>query len=454
MPSADSAPRRQFTAKGLATRERILQSAAQVILSEGLLGFSLDKVRQAASVSGSQLTHYFSDRQSLIRAVVERQMEVVLAFHRQPEVGGLDSFDDWERWADLNVRYLRRIGYRGTPTYHVLAGQLTKSDHETRQTFADAYWRWVALLEESFRRMKRRGVLVGSARPRQLALVVVAAHQGAGTLTFAYRREWPLIDVTRFVVNYLRLFAADPAERNPHRPQRPRHRRAPRPQRGGEEDTRRFTRKGLATRKRIVEGAADLILEHGVLGTSLDDVRKAVGVSGSQLSHYFTDKKDLTRQVIAARTDFVVEFHTQPTLGQLDSLESLRAWADLCWTEAGSNYLRNGCVYGSLTGELLEAEEDILDDLATGYDRWLQLFCDGLKAMRRRGELTPDADPRHLAVALLAAHQGGTMLTHVTGSAEPFHAVVDAAIDYVASFRAAPAARRVGRSVPRSKPQL
>ena len=58
--------------------------------------------------------------------------------------------------------------------------------------------------------------------------------------------------------------------------------------------------------------------------------------------------------------------------------------------------------------------------------------------MCRRGELTNEADPRHLAVAMVAAHQGGTLLTHVTGTPEPFRAAVDAAVDYVAIF-AAPA---------------
>jgi hypothetical protein len=54
--------------------------------------------------------------------------------------------------------------------------------------------------------------------------------------------------------------------------------------------------------------------------------------------------------------------------------------------------------------------------------------------MCRRGELTDDADPRHLAVAMVAAHQGGTLLTHVTGPAEPFRAAANAALDYIASF--------------------
>jgi TetR/AcrR family transcriptional repressor of nem operon len=202
----------------------------------------------------------------------------------------------------------------------------------------------------------------------------------------------------------------------------------------------RFTRKGLAVRKRIVDATAELMFEHGVGGTSLDEVRSAAGVSGSQIGHYFDDKRDLTRQVIAYRRDDVRSFHTQPRLGALDSIESLQAWADACVAEVDHVYRRGGCVFGSLAGELLEADEQIHDDLAAGYDGWIDLFHAGLTAMRQRGDLREEADPRHLAVALVTAHQGGAMLTFATGSPEPLRVAVHAAVDYVRSF--APRRRR------------
>ena len=182
MTRANFPDERRMTAKGRATRERILQAAAELILAEGLSGLSLDKVRKAASVSGSQLTHYYADKRALIRAVITRQIEVVLDFHRQPKLGGLDTFDDFERWIDLNVRYLRRIGYDRTPTYHALTGQLAKSDDVTRQTLASGYARWIELLEQSFQRMKDRGVLVTKS-PAQTA--------GAGRRRLPPRRRHP-----------------------------------------------------------------------------------------------------------------------------------------------------------------------------------------------------------------------------------------------------------------------
>ena len=220
MAYPDVQDEQRLTAKGRATRNRIVQAAAELIVTEGLSASNMENVRRAAAVSGSQLAHYFADKRTLIRAVIRRQIGVVLDFHQQPKLRGLASFDDFERWIDLNMRYLRRIGYFGTPTYHALAAQLAKSGDGTREALAAGYWQWIELLEQAIQRMKDAGVLVEGADPRRLALVVVSAHQGGGTLAFTYRAEWPHADAVRFAVNYLRMFAADRDERVP-RPARP-----------------------------------------------------------------------------------------------------------------------------------------------------------------------------------------------------------------------------------------
>lgn len=216
---------RRLTRKGQATRDRILAAAAELIVTHGLPALTMVALRKAASVSGSQLAHYFTDKQVLVRALIERQIQLVVDFHRQPELGGLDTFDDFERWLDLTMRDVRRTGYSGTPTYHGLVGQLAKSDDASRATLADGYRQWIALLEEAIGRMKTSGLLIDDADPRQLALVIIGAHQAGGTMAHVYREEWPQADALRFAVNRLRMFATDPAERTPRPPRRARTRR-------------------------------------------------------------------------------------------------------------------------------------------------------------------------------------------------------------------------------------
>src|ERR1700679_3178006 len=107
MPEAD-ADLLPPTARGRATRDRIVSAAAELVLVHGLAALSLDNVRQAAAVSGSQLTHYFADKDALLSAGVARQIEVLLDFHRQPALGTFDTFDDFEQWVELTMRFSAR----------------------------------------------------------------------------------------------------------------------------------------------------------------------------------------------------------------------------------------------------------------------------------------------------------------------------------------------------------
>ncbi len=52
--------------------------------------------------------------------------------------------------------------------------------------------------------------------------------------------------------------------------------------------------------------------------------------------------------------------------------------------------------------------------------------------MQARGELPPDTDPDTLALALLAALQGGLLLTQVKRDTQPLKAALDAMIELVA----------------------
>src|ERR1700739_3999009 len=107
------------------------------------------------------------------------------------------------------------------------------------------------------------------------------------------------------------------------------------------------TRKGRATRDRIVAAAAELMSRHGVAGTSTPAVRDAAGVSSSQIYHYFADKDDLTRAVIAFQTEAVLASQP-PTLARLDSFDALRAWRDFVVAAAQQGGGAGGCPLGSL----------------------------------------------------------------------------------------------------------
>src|SRR5260370_30422546 len=90
-------PNELLTARGRSSRERILAQAAQLVGEKGVQNTSLEDICVAASVSKSQLYHYFANKEDLVLAIIERQTNNVLAA-QHPLLDHLDSWENLERW--------------------------------------------------------------------------------------------------------------------------------------------------------------------------------------------------------------------------------------------------------------------------------------------------------------------------------------------------------------------
>jgi TetR/AcrR family transcriptional repressor of nem operon len=193
----------------------------------------------------------------------------------------------------------------------------------------------------------------------------------------------------------------------------------------------RLTRKGAATRERIVAAAAAEMFERGVARTSLDEVKASAGVSSSQLYHYFADKHALVLAVIEHQTQAILDGQ-QPLLANLDTLQALRAWRDLLVGMQRKLGYQGGCPIGTLGAELAETDPQARAEVAEGFQRWQDSIRDGLRAMHARGELAPEADPERLALALLATVQGGLLLTQVRRESKPLEVALDTMLEHIA----------------------
>ncbi|QSR84156.1 TetR/AcrR family transcriptional regulator [Methylacidimicrobium sp. B4] len=218
------------------------------------------------------------------------------------------------------------------------------------------------------------------------------------------------------------------------------------------EPQRRLTARGAAMRGRLIEVAAALIYEKGASRTSLDDVLEKSGASKSQLYHYFADKDALILGVIRWQIERVLALQ-QPHLAQLDSLEALWRWRDAVLALATAAPGLRGCPLGSLANELAGRFENARSLLAGGFDRWREALEAGLGAMRARGELAGSANPRELALAILAALQGGLLLAKTAQTIEPLEAALEMALEHVARHATRKSARKGGAAAARSSPE-
>ena len=187
-----------------------------------------------------------------------------------------------------------------------------------------------------------------------------------------------------------------------------------------------ITRRGRASRERIVERAAELFAERGIAATTVDEVLAAAGAGKGQFYHYFRSRDELAAAAVGFRCAQVVAGLTQALGGvsSLAGLEEALAGFIAGFEQAGLP----GCPIGTLAAEVAGRNEDARLQAAAGFDAWERLLADALERMRQRGELRADASPAVLATGLLASIEGGMVLSQARKDMASLRIAVEAGL--------------------------
>ncbi|HEU5391320.1 MAG TPA: TetR/AcrR family transcriptional regulator [Streptosporangiaceae bacterium] len=187
-----------------------------------------------------------------------------------------------------------------------------------------------------------------------------------------------------------------------------------------------ITRRGRASRERIVERAAELFAERGIAGTSVDEVLAAAGAGKGQFYHYFRGRDELAAAAVGFRCAQVVAGLTEAlgAVSSLAGLEQVLAGFVAGFEQEGMP----GCPIGTLATEVAGRNEEARVQAAAGFVSWERLLADALERMRQRGELRADAEPARLATGLLASIEGGMVLSQVRRDMASLRVAVDAGL--------------------------
>jgi TetR/AcrR family transcriptional regulator, transcriptional repressor for nem operon len=184
-------PAPRLTARGAATRARIVDAAASLVYERGTAGTSLDDVMAATGTSKSQLYHYFADKDALICEVIKAQLGRIIA----AQEAGLHEVSSWEglqRWCDHFVTATRATEGAGGCPLGSLVGELADQSEPARRVLAQCFAEWQSYLSEGFEAMRSNGELAAQADPAELALTVMSALQGGLLMAQATRSARPL----------------------------------------------------------------------------------------------------------------------------------------------------------------------------------------------------------------------------------------------------------------------
>jgi TetR/AcrR family transcriptional repressor of nem operon len=198
------------TERGRRARASIIDAAATLMYQKGVSMTSLDDVLAAAGSGKSQLYHYFDSKADLVAAVIERQLELVLA--RQPILAHIESWDGIDAWVSEILTAHSAPGGPFACPLGTMAAEL-KNDPTFRPLLDNAFRRWEAPLARGLQTIQDRGELVADADPNRLASTVIAALQGGMLLARVRGDIAPLRDTLEGAVEQLRHWRAGPSGR-------------------------------------------------------------------------------------------------------------------------------------------------------------------------------------------------------------------------------------------------
>lgn len=164
------------TARGRRVRDAIVDTAARLMHDRGIAATTVDEVLAASGTGKSQMYHYFSRKQNLTVAVLERQLERVLA--AQPALSD-PACTDLLRWRDDVLEAFRDSGFGNCPL-GTCTGQVN-SDPVLRAELAGLFARWRTAVAELVRRSRQAGQVSDDLDPDEAALTLLTALQG-GTM--------------------------------------------------------------------------------------------------------------------------------------------------------------------------------------------------------------------------------------------------------------------------------
>ncbi|MDX2597949.1 MULTISPECIES: TetR/AcrR family transcriptional regulator [Streptomyces] len=156
-------------------------------------------------------------------------------------------------------------------------------------------------------------------------------------------------------------------------------------------------------RERLVEAAVRVFHEQGVEKTTLADIARVAEVPVGNVYYYFKTKDQLVEAAVRAHRDRLdaLTGRLEALPGPADRLKALVAG----WVEERATAARFGCPFGTLATELDKRDDG--PDLAVA--EVMRALIDWVAG--QFDELgRPDA--RALAVELVAAYQGMSVLTH------------------------------------------
>lgn len=166
------------SAKGAATRLRIVRTAADLFHKQGVVATSPDEIIEASSIGKGQFYYYFKNKEGLVHEVLQTYLNEIET-NTAPFSYEITSWEELEGWFVAQIELQRRFQMtRGCP-FGTIGNEVTAQEELIRQDLSLIFELAKNKLAAFFIREKAKGRLAEAANEERMADFCIATIQGA-----------------------------------------------------------------------------------------------------------------------------------------------------------------------------------------------------------------------------------------------------------------------------------
>lgn len=182
--------------------------------------------------------------------------------------------------------------------------------------------------------------------------------------------------------------------------------------------------KGTVTKQTIINRIIEHIHLNGFSETSLSDIIAITGVKKGNLYFHFKNKEELILEALKEAHRHYQEYLAAYTAKVSEPLQKIDAMLDAVYTYHKKRKFRGGCIFGNIALEMADKNIAYRGFIHDVFQQWIDWTATQLEVAVTNGQLLASTPVQELSHHIIAALEGGLLLSKVTKNPDDLNAAI------------------------------
>ncbi len=200
--------------------------------------------------------------------------------------------------------------------------------------------------------------------------------------------------------------------------------------------------KGKVTKQYVIAKIIEHVHLNGFSETSINDIIAITGVKKGNLYFHFKNKEELILEALKEAHKQYMEYLSYHTQTEHNPLNKIIAMLDAVYAYHIKRKFRGGCIFGNTALEMADKSSTCRKFIHEVFVQWIEWIATNLEAAVAKRLLIANTPVQELSNYIVAALEGGILLSKVTKKPENLHYTIQSIKGLLASYRTSKYAKR------------